>query len=129
MLLCSAELLGPATRHAPRQGLKACGKQASRQPVLVIELTGCRLYYTDKGSNMRDFLLSIIAGSLLAMSITVVITLEDINDSIQQINVDDGDADDDELITWREPYGGCDEAYLYPKSPGYAECQEHGLIP
>lgn len=30
---------------------------------------------------------------------------------------------------WREPYGGCKEAYLYPESPGYAECVEHGLIP
>lgn len=26
----------------------------------------------------------------------------------------------------REPYGGCDEAYLYPKSSGAAWCRAHG---
>jgi hypothetical protein len=29
----------------------------------------------------------------------------------------------------QEPYGGCDEAYLYPDSPGYADCQALGLVP
>lgn len=30
--------------------------------------------------------------------------------------------------SWQQPYGGCDEAYLYPKSRGYAECVAHGFI-
>lgn len=30
---------------------------------------------------------------------------------------------------WQEPYGGCEEAYRYPKSEGYAICKEHGLVP
>lgn len=27
-----------------------------------------------------------------------------------------------------EPYGGCDEAYLYPDTPGYAWCRDHGYL-
>lgn len=27
-----------------------------------------------------------------------------------------------------EPYGGCDEAYLYPRSPGYRDCVRLGLV-
>lgn len=30
---------------------------------------------------------------------------------------------------WTEPYGGCKEAARYPRSTGYAECQQHGLLP
>jgi hypothetical protein len=29
---------------------------------------------------------------------------------------------------WTEPYGGCDEASLYPESVGYAECLAHGRL-
>lgn len=32
-------------------------------------------------------------------------------------------------ITQMEPYGGCKEAYLYPDSVGYEECQKLGLVP
>lgn len=27
-----------------------------------------------------------------------------------------------------EPYGGCDEAYRYPKSEGYAWCRDNGYL-
>lgn len=27
-----------------------------------------------------------------------------------------------------EPYGGCDEAFRYPKSEGYAWCRDHGYL-
>lgn len=30
---------------------------------------------------------------------------------------------------WTEPYGGCKEAARYPRSTGYAECKQHGLLP
>lgn len=78
---------------------------------------------------MKSFLLGVIAGSLLAMSFTVPQALNNVADEIHQLNVDDGEADDDELTTWVEPYGGCKEAYLFPESSGYAECVEHGLLP
>jgi cell division protein FtsN len=32
-------------------------------------------------------------------------------------------------ITQMEPYGGCDEAWRYPKTEGYATCKEMGLVP
>lgn len=27
-----------------------------------------------------------------------------------------------------EPYGGCDEAYAYPHTPGWQWCKDHGLL-
>ena len=29
----------------------------------------------------------------------------------------------------RQPYGGCDEAWRYPHSRGYRDCQALGLVP
>ena len=29
---------------------------------------------------------------------------------------------------WVEPYGGCDEAYRYPGTPGYRQCVRHGEV-
>lgn len=76
---------------------------------------------------MRDFILGAIALILALCGTAVTAALEDIEHEIHQVNT--VDTEDDELTTWLEPYGGCDEAYLYPKSQGYAECKEHGLVP
>lgn len=36
---------------------------------------------------------------------------------------------DEPTDEWQEPYGGCDEAALYPRSDGYRECVKHGRLP
>lgn len=75
---------------------------------------------------MRDILISIIAGSVLALSITIPAGLNDITEELDQITkIQIKELDDEKL----EPYGGCKEAALYEGTPGYRWCEKRGLLP
>lgn len=34
----------------------------------------------------------------------------------------------DDGASKQQPYGGCDEAYLYPNTPGYRWCERNGYL-
>ena len=61
-----------------------------------------------------SLLLTLLVGSGLLLIAVILLTVDVVNAPPP---------------SWQQPYGGCDEAWRYPNSAGYAECKAHGLVP
>lgn len=74
---------------------------------------------------MRHILLNTIGLTMLALFLacmfSIINTLQNMTTSLEE------GLQNQEI--WLEPYGGCDEAALYPRSDGYRECVKHGRLP
>ena len=67
--------------------------------------------------------LAALVGSVLAAVLIVFVSSSPIT-GLRQYHEDLGHL----MPQKSEPYGGCDEAYLYPDTPGYRWCERNGYL-